>query len=50
MSRPKLEKEALKVKLSITLSSFIERELRKATNNKSEFIETLLKKHFKISK
>ena len=43
MARPKLPKEDKKVKISITLSKETNFKLEKITNNKSKFIEELIK-------
>jgi hypothetical protein len=43
MARPKLPKEDKKVKVSITLSNETNLKLEKLTNNKSKFIEDLIK-------
>lgn len=43
MARPKLSKEEKKIKVSITLSNDINLKLEKLTNNKSKFIEDLIK-------
>jgi hypothetical protein len=43
MARPKLLQEEKKIKLSITLSKEINLKLEKLTNNKSKFIEDLIK-------
>jgi hypothetical protein len=43
MSRPKLPKEEKKIKLSITLTNEINLKLENLTNNKSKFIEDLIK-------
>jgi len=44
MGRPKLPKDDKKIKLSITLSNEVNLKLEKLTNNKSKFIEELIKK------
>lgn len=43
MPRPKLKNEDKKIKVSITLSKEINNKLEKLTNNKSNFIEDLIK-------
>jgi len=43
MARPKLAKEEKKMKLSITLTKETNLKLEKLTNNKSKFIEDLIK-------
>lgn len=50
MSRPKLPKEELKIKVSITISKIVNSELEKITNNKSKFIEDLLFEFIKNNK
>ena len=47
MARPKLSKEEQKVKVSITLSTLINQKLEELTNNKSQFIEELIKNYNK---
>ena len=46
MSRPKLKEEDKKITLGITISREINLLLDKNTNNKSNFIETILKEYF----
>ena len=43
MSRPKLKKESKKIKLSITIDPKVNMLLEKVTDNKSSFIEDLIK-------
>lgn len=43
MPRPKIKNEDKKIKVSITLSKEINNKLEKLTNNKSNFIEDLIK-------
>ena len=45
MARPKLPKEEKKIKLSITLANNINLKLETLTNNKSKFIEDLIKNY-----
>lgn len=46
MSRPKLEEEDKKIRLGVTISRDLYKKIDLETNNKSEFIEKLLKKYF----
>ena len=46
MGRPKLKKEEKKGKLGISLSKALIDKINETTNNKSFFIESLIKKHF----
>lgn len=45
MGRPKLNEEDKKIKLSITISKDLVVKLNDVTKNKSNFIESLLKKY-----
>ena len=46
MARPKLNKEDQKIKISITLSNLINQKLEDLTNNKSQFIEELIRTYY----
>jgi hypothetical protein len=45
MGRPKLIELDKKIKLSITISREVNKKLEKLTNNKSRFIEEMIKLH-----
>jgi hypothetical protein len=45
MGRPKLKKEEKKTKLGISISKESNQKLEKLTNNKSGFIENLIKNY-----
>jgi hypothetical protein len=47
MGRPKLKEENKKGKLGISISKELISEINKITDNKSVFIENLIKKYFK---
>jgi len=46
MARPKLKDEDKKIRLGVTISRDLFSKIDSETNNKSEFIESLLKKYF----
>lgn len=48
MARPKLKKEDRRKKLSITIDPKINEKLETLTNNKSLFIEDVLRKELKL--
>jgi len=47
MGRPKLKLEDKKIKLGITISRELNNRIEIKYKNKSEFIENLIKNHFK---
>ena len=45
MARPKLNEEEKKVKLGITISKDLLESIEKVTNNKSKFIDSLIREY-----